>query len=220
MASALSYSSIVPSHKSEKISSITISYIFARATSRPSRRIVNLRFAQALCVAQKLSRRPQTCVAIPPLRAHYAIAQIHSDFGAGLSRETAQRAKSRLISTCLASALPLAHRLLLSMAVNEDCGSPDCFGHGLAETQGQAQSPSFEETRSRKPGAVVAMPDGSHIPVSDRTRSENRMVNDASSQSAQAQHFRKRSNSQNRISGIPARPHVSASPTALAHLFA
>ena len=103
MASALSYSSIVPSHKSEKISSITISYIFARATSRPSRRIVNLRFAQALCVAQKLSRRPQTCVAIPPLRAHYAIAQIHSDFGAGLSRETAQRAKSRLISTRLAA---------------------------------------------------------------------------------------------------------------------
>jgi hypothetical protein len=36
----------------------------------------------------------------------------------------------------------LARRLLLLLAVNEDCGSPDCFSHCVAETQGQAQAPN------------------------------------------------------------------------------
>jgi hypothetical protein len=49
--------------------------------------------------------------------------------------------------------------LLLLLAVNEDCGSPDCFGHAWLKLRDKL-SPSS----SRKLGAVVAMPDGSHVP--------------------------------------------------------
>jgi hypothetical protein len=67
----------------------------------------------------------------------------------------------------------LACRLLSLLAVNEDCGSPDCFGHAWPNS-GTSPGPSM-----RKPGAVVAMPRGSHVPVSDRMRFENRMTHDA-----------------------------------------
>ena len=54
----------------------------------------------------------------------------------------------------------LARRLLLLSAVNEDCGSPDCFGHRRPKLRDKLEAP-----HARKLGAVVAMPDGSHIPV-------------------------------------------------------
>ena len=108
----------------------------------------------------------------------------------------------------------LACRLLLLLAVNEDCGSPDCFSHCWLKLRDRLKPPS------RKLGAVGAMPDGSHIPVSDRTRSENRMVNDATLHRAQTKYFRKRFGDQNRSSGIRTRSHLSASPTVIAHLSA
>jgi hypothetical protein len=80
------------------------------------------------------------------------LARFHS--GSSAESPTTQ------FSEALRPARPLARRLLLLLAVNEDCGSPDRFGHCLAEAQGQAQSPS-----SWMVGAVCATPDGSHIPV-------------------------------------------------------
>jgi formate transporter len=50
----------------------------------------------------------------------------------------------------------LARRLLLLSAVNEDCGSPDCFGHCWLKLRDKLEAP-----HPRKLGAVVAMPFGS-----------------------------------------------------------
>jgi len=52
----------------------------------------------------------------------------------------------------------LARRLLLLSAVNEDCGSPDCFGHRPAGTQGQAQPLIEEAWRSRRDAGWLAPP--------------------------------------------------------------
>src|ERR1700733_11294851 len=121
----------------------------------------------------------------------YAIAQIRSVFLADVAGETAPRPKPRLITALLAHA-SVGTSIAFIIGSQRRLRFAGLFWPCLAKTQGQAQP-----LTSRKLGAVVAMPDGTHIPVSDRTRSENRMVNDATLHSAQTkfpkeEYFRKR----------------------------
>ena len=170
-------------------------------------RIQNLRFAYFLCAAQVVSSAACAIISRPLTACAYASnttakPQTHSPF------RTNSAAKVRRRQACDGTSIAYQE------SVNEDCGSPDCFSHCWLKLRDRLKPPS------RKLGAVGAMPDGSHIPVSDRTRSENRMVNDATLHRAQTKYFRKRFGDQNRSSGIRTRSHLSASPTVIAHLSA